>query len=234
MKFLAIIPARKGSKGIKNKNYKNFNGKPLIYWTIKAARKCKFIDKLIVSTNSKIIRNYALSQKIMCPFLRPENISNSKSRAKDVILHTINFLKANYGYMPDAIIYLQPTSPLRETKDIDEACKKYIFYKPDSLVSIVRIHHNHNSDEQFTFKKEYRLKKVLNNKNQIPLRQSKKKFYGKNGAAISITKINKIKHFVDGGDLLGFEMHKLKSIDIDDIDDFRLAEIIQKKFKFNS
>ena len=87
MKFLAIIPARKGSKGIKNKNFKNFNGKPLIYWTIKAAKKSKFIDKLIVSTNSKHIRNFALSQKVMCPFLRPENISNSRSKAKDVILH---------------------------------------------------------------------------------------------------------------------------------------------------
>ena len=233
MKFLAIIPARKGSKGIKNKNIKNFNGKPLIYWTIKAAKKSKFIDKLIVSTNSKNIRNFALSQKVMCPFLRPENISNSKSKAKDVILHTINFLKKNYNYTPDAIIYLQPTSPLRETKDINNACKRFIRFKPDSLVSVVKVHHNHNSDEQFKFKKRFILKKVSNSKNKIPLRQAKESFYGKNGAAISITKIDKIKYFVDGGLLLGLEMNKLKSIDIDDIYDFKLAEVIQKKFKFN-
>ena len=233
MKFLAIIPARKGSKGIKNKNFKNFNGKPLIYWTIKAAKKSKFIDKLIVSTNSKNILNFALSQKVMCPFLRPENISNSRSKAKDVILHTINFLKKNHNYTPDAIIYLQPTSPLRETKDINNACKRFIRFKPDSLVSVVKVHHNHNSDEQFKFKKRFILKKVSNSKNKIPLRQAKESFYGKNGAAISITKMDKIKYFVDGGLLLGLEMNKLKSIDIDDIYDFKLAEVIQKKFKFN-
>ena len=74
---------------------------------------------------------------------------------------------------------------------------------------------------------------MSNNKNKIPLRQAKESFYGKNGAAISITKIDKIKYFVDGGLLLGLEMNKLKSIDIDDIYDFKLAEVIQKKFKFN-
>ena len=64
MKFVAIIPARKGSKGIKNKNFKKFNNKPLIYWTLRAAKKSKFIDKIIVSTDSKKIQFYAKKTSI--------------------------------------------------------------------------------------------------------------------------------------------------------------------------
>ena len=68
----------------------------------------------------------------------------------------------------------------------------------------------------------------------IPLRQTKKNYFGKNGAAISITDIKKINQFVDGGNLIGYEMNKLKSIDIDDLDDFKHASVIQKAFKFNN
>ena len=87
-------------------------GKTFIGRRLAKRRKCKFIDKLIVSTNSKTIRNYVLSQKVMCPFLRPENISNSKSRAKDVILHTVNFLKANKRDVPLTFLRRSPIESL--------------------------------------------------------------------------------------------------------------------------
>ncbi len=233
MKFVAIIPARKGSKGIKNKNFKRFNNKPLIFWTIKAAKKSNFIDKIIVSTDSKQIQNFSISQKVDCPFLRPKKISTDTAKAKDVIFHAIDFLRKKNDYKPDAVIYLQPTSPLREAKDIDNCCKIFMKYKPDSLVSVVKTHHNLNPNEQYQFKKNHKLSKFSKKKIGISLRQKKKIFYGKNGAAISITNIKKIKYYVDGGNILGYKMNKLKSIDIDEIEDFILAEIIQKKFKFN-
>lgn len=232
MKFLAIIPARKGSKGIKNKNFKLFNGKPLIYWTLKAAKKSKYLDKVIVSTDSKKIQKFCLSNNVLSPFIRPKKISHGKAKAHDVIIHAIKFLKNKLNYTPDAIVYLQPTSPLRETIDINNCCAMYKKYNPDSLVSIVKLHHNFNPEEVYRVKKSNKLIK-FKKKKSIPLRQTKKNYYGKNGAAISITNIKKINKFVDGGNLIGYEMNKLKSIDIDELDDFNLAEVIQKKFKFN-
>ena len=233
MKFLAIIPARKGSKGIKNKNFKLFNGKPLIYWTLKSAKKSKYLDKILVSTDSKKIQNFCIKNNVLSPFIRPKKISHSKARAHDVILHTIKFLKNNYSYKPDAVVYLQPTSPLRESFDIDNCCKIFMKYKPDSLVSIVKLHHNLNPEEVYQIKNKKKLIK-FSKKKMIPLRQTKKNYFGKNGAAISITDIKKINQFLDGGNLIGYEMNKLKSIDIDDLDDFKHASVIQKAFKFNN
>ena len=90
MRFLAIIPARKGSKEIKNKNFKLFNGRPLIYWTIKSAKKSKYLDKILVSTDCLKIKNFSLKMKIHCPFLRPKNLSTSTAIANRVIVHALN------------------------------------------------------------------------------------------------------------------------------------------------
>ena len=139
MKFLAIIPARKGSKGIKNKNFKLFNGKPLIYWTLKSAKKSKYLDKILVSTDSKKIQNFCIKNNVLSPFIRPKKISHSKARAHDVILHTIKFLKNNYSYKPDAVVYLQPTSPLRTSDHIDHAFEKMIDAGLHKLVSVVEM-----------------------------------------------------------------------------------------------
>ena len=233
MRFLAIIPARKGSKGIKNKNFKLFNGKPLVYWTIKSAKKSKYLNKILVSTDSSIIKNFSLKMKIYCPFLRPKNLSTDKTTANKVIVHALNFLKQENNYVPDAVVYLQPTSPLREAKDIDNACKIFNYIRPDSLVSVVKIHHNLNPSRVYSKSKKNFLKKISRKKEKIALRQNTKSYYGNNGASIYITSIKKINEFITGGKLIGYEMSKLKSIDIDEIDDFKLAEVIQKKFKFN-
>ena len=92
MKILGIIPARKGSKGIRNKNIKKFAGKPLIYWTIKVAINSN-LDKVIVSTDSDTIIKYSKSYGAEVPFKRPLNISQDKSKTIDVIKHAINFYK---------------------------------------------------------------------------------------------------------------------------------------------
>ena len=93
MKILAIIPARGGSKGIPDKNMRKIAGKPLIEYTINAAKSSKLIDKIIVSTDSKKIANFSKSKCVEVPFLRPNNLSKSNSSTIDVINHTINFLK---------------------------------------------------------------------------------------------------------------------------------------------
>ena len=183
----------------------------------------------LIQKKSKIL---LLKNDVLAPFIRPKNISHGKAKAHDVIIHAISYLKKKTKYIPDAIVYLQPTSPLRETIDINNCCKLYKKYKPDNLVSIVKLHHNLNPEEIYKKKGINKLIK-LNKKKSIPLRQAKKNYYGKNGAAIYISNVKKINKFIDGGNLIGYEMNKLKSIDIDELDDFKLAEVIQKRFKFN-
>ena len=119
MNVLAIIPARGGSKRIPYKNIQNLAGKPLIAHTIIAAKKSKVIDKIVVSTDDKKIAKISEAYGIEVPFLRPKNISKDNSPTIEAVKHTLEFLRTNQDYIPDMIIILQPTSPLRTTRSID-------------------------------------------------------------------------------------------------------------------
>ncbi len=231
MKFLAIIPARKGSKAIKDKNIKSFNKKPLIYWTIKAAVKSNCFDKIIVSTDSKKIQKYSKSMKVECPFLRIKKLSGDKSLVHDAILNVLNYYKKK-NYFPDVVVLLQPTSPLRDINDIQKSCKLFKKLKPDSLVTITKVPHNFNPENLYLIKKNFLTN--FNDKDKIlKHRQNYKSFYARNGASIYMTSIKKIHKYILGGKIAYHIMQSLKSIDINNIDDFKLAEIIQKKFKYN-
>ena len=93
MKFLAIIPARKGSKTLPKKNYKSFNKKPLIYWTIKAALKSNCFEKIVVSTDSTKIQAIAKKMGVECPYLRPKKLSGDKVNVHKVVKHVIEYYK---------------------------------------------------------------------------------------------------------------------------------------------
>ena len=121
--MIAIIPARGGSKGLKNKNIKNFDGKPLIAWTILLAKKVKKIDRVIVSTESEKIANISKKYGAEVPFLRPKKLSLDYSPEWKVWKHAVNFLKKQ-NEKPTGIIILHATSPLRSIKDI----KKFFNY----------------------------------------------------------------------------------------------------------
>ena len=141
-KIIAIIPARGDSTRIKNKNIKNFNKKPLIVWTIEAALRSKLIkDVYVTSENDKILN---LSKKYLAKTIkRPKKLSNNKIHIDEAIRHA--YLKVNKSY--DYIVALQPTSPLRTTKNIDEAIEMIKKEKADSLISVFKTH-------QFLWKKE--------------------------------------------------------------------------------
>tara|TARA_B100001109_G_scaffold254400_1_gene254004 strand:- start:190 stop:807 length:618 start_codon:yes stop_codon:yes gene_type:complete len=127
-KIIAIIPARGGSKGLKDKNIKIINGKPLIYWSIQSAKESKLIDDFYASTDSKKIKNICL--KYNCKVIdRPKIISGDTSKTIDVLKHAINITKAT------KIVLLQPTSPLRPKMIIDKCLKKYLKSKKKSLAT---------------------------------------------------------------------------------------------------
>ena len=137
-KILAVIPARGGSKGIPKKNIIDLLGKPLLYYSIRSAKKSKYIDKVIVSTNDLEIAEVAKNLGADVPFLRPEDISGDKSKSIDAFIHAIKELEKLEGKY-DYILLLQNTSPLRQSWHIDEAIEKLIESGERSLVSVSEV-----------------------------------------------------------------------------------------------
>ena len=139
---IAIIPARGGSKRIKNKNLRNFFGKPLISYSILAAKKSKLFKRIIVSTDDKKIKKISEKYGAEVPFLRPKNISGDKTKAQDVFIHAIRYLekkKVKFNY----VCGIYPTAPLLQIKDLIQGFKKvkkwnYVFSACKHEKSVIR------------------------------------------------------------------------------------------------
>lgn len=138
-KILAIIPARGGSKEIRRKNLQKLSGKPLIAHTIIAAKKTKSINKIIVSTDDKEIGKISKNNGAEVPFLRPKQISKDTSSTIEVIKHALKFLQENQSYVPDIIILLQPTSPLRTSQLITKTINTLKKSKATSVITVSKI-----------------------------------------------------------------------------------------------
>ena len=123
MKIIAIIPARSGSKRVKNKNIKKLMGLPLLVHTIKHSLSSKLIDRTIVSTDSKKYSKIAIKYGAEIPFLRPDKISGDRSTDLECFKHCIEFLKEKENYIPDIIVHLRVTYPIRENNIIDKCIK---------------------------------------------------------------------------------------------------------------
>lgn len=153
MKILAIIPARRGSKGIPVKNIRKLSGKPLIEYSIGAARNSKMVNRIIVSTDDKKIAEISRKAGAETPFLRPKKLSKDNSLVIDVVKHAIEFLSSSESYTPDIITLLQPTAPLRTSKLIDKSIQILKNSEATSVLSVaeVKIH----PDISFSYKKNY-------------------------------------------------------------------------------
>lgn len=153
-KFLAIIPARGGSKGLPGKNIRLLNGKPLIAWSILAAQKSKYLDTVIVSTDSESIATVARQLGVDVPFLRPAELATDTASSIDVILHAIDTLAASpTGETYDYIILLEPTSPLRTAADIDLAIEQLLSpHSPRGAEAIVSVAKAEAAHPQFHMK----------------------------------------------------------------------------------
>lgn len=141
MENLVIIPARSGSKGIKKKNIKVIAGKPLILWSIESALQAKGVSRVIVSTDSSEIANLSKKAGAEVPFLRPKSLAKDSSTTESALIHTLKWLEEHEGYVPNNVILLQATSPVREVDSIDRAIKHFILSQADSLVSVNHFWH---------------------------------------------------------------------------------------------
>tara|TARA_B100000579_G_C22724554_1_gene801104 strand:+ start:12 stop:722 length:711 start_codon:yes stop_codon:yes gene_type:complete len=231
MNIVAIIPARGGSKGIKDKNIINFCGKPLIYWTIKAAQDSKFINKIVVSTDSKKIKKIVEKYNIKVAKLRPKKLSTNDATTHSVIVYEVKQIEKK-NYFPEIIVTLQPTSPLRNNKHIDEAITKFLRNKKaDSLVSCLQVKHNFNPESLMQIKNNYLYKTVFSKK--INSRHNKKKYYARNGASIYISRRKIIEKCIFNEKTIPFEMSRFVSTDIDTEDDLIEATLFKNHHKKN-
>jgi CMP-N,N'-diacetyllegionaminic acid synthase len=225
--ILAIIPARAGSKGIKNKNIISIHGKPLISYTIKSAKKSKLITNLIGSTDSIKIKKIFEKYNVDVPFLRPKKLATDKS----LIIKTLFFClkkmekinKKKYEY----IILLQPTAPNREKNEIDSCINKIIKKKADSLISLSLLDEPH----------PYKLKKISkgfaydylkNGKNNYP-RQSLPKLYKPSGNIYIFKRKIIINKNLNTNNQTYSIVEKEKFLNIDNNDDLSLAKLKLKK-----
>ncbi|CAM2819606.1 acylneuraminate cytidylyltransferase family protein [Hathewaya histolytica] len=224
--FLAIIPARGGSKGIYKKNIVKIKGKPLIQYTIDEAKKSKYLDRVIVSTEDEEISRISRTIGAEVPFLRPKYLAQDKSKVIDSIIYTINKFEEN-GFKYDYVVLLQPTQPLRLAYHIDEAIEKIVKKNEDSLVSISEV--KEHPILMRTLDENERTISLLN-VNSTVRRQEFPKMYKVNGA-IYINKINSNlnKDTSMNDNILAYIMEKEYDLDIDDAIDLQMFKLNLEK-----
>jgi CMP-N-acetylneuraminic acid synthetase len=227
MEILAIIPARGGSKRIPRKNIKIFSGEPLLAFTAKAALNSARLSRVILTTDDEEIKKIGLDLGLEVPFVRPLKLAQDDTPSLPVFQHVVKTLEdREEGYRPDVIVVLQPTSPLRTTKHIDEALNIFLEGDTDSLVSVTEVPHNMNPYSMMQLQKDGTITPFLNYDESKNLRQKKPVFYARNGAAIYICTYECLmeKNSLYGDTILPFFMKKEESFDLDDEVDWEIAE----------
>lgn len=230
-KILAVIPARGGSKGVKRKNIRELNGRPLIAWTIEQAKKSKYIDRVVVSTEDEEIAKISKEYGAEVPFLRPEELAKDHTSGIDPVIHCIEWLEKNQKYHADYVVLLQCTSPKRKAEQIDEAIEKMLSQqgRADSIISVCRAEHS-----------PYWMQKVndsglledfiRHDRVSYARRQDLPEVFRLNGAIY----IAKTKSLLENRDFqtnrtLPYIMDEFSSLDIDNELDFRIAELIMNE-----
>ncbi len=230
MKILAFIPARSGSKRIPNKNIKLLNGKPLIAYTIESAKKSKYINRIVVSTDSEEIATVAKEYGAEVPFLRPKEISQADSTEMQFFEHALNWFIQNENYEPDLIVQLFPTSPFRKPESIDKAVEEMLQHPEADSLRSVKLCSEHPY-KMWTIEDGY-LKPFVKSEDSNLHTLSYHLFpkvYIQN-ASIYITKPNTIKEKKSpvGDIIIPFVMGEMESIDINTLLDFQFAEMIMR------
>ncbi len=219
-KILAVITARAGSKRLPNKNILNLAGKPLIAWTIDTAKKTKYIDKLIVSTDSKDIAEISKIHGAEIPFLRPKELANDTADSISVLKHSIEFFNKEYDY----ILLLQPTSPLRTTTDINKAIEM-LNQETKAVVSVCETEHSPLWSN--TLPKDLSMANFIRPEIKNKRTQDLPKYYRLNGAIY----ISEIDYFYQNNGFIGnktraYIMSQQNSVDIDTELDFMFCEVL--------
>lgn len=217
-KVLALIPARGGSKGLPGKNVRAAAGRPLLAWSVEAARESRCVDRLVLSSDDDAIIAAARACGCEVPFLRPAALASDTATTIDVVMHALDALP---GY--DLIVLLQPTSPLRTAADIDAACERLASSGAPACVSVSLVDQS-----------PYWMYRLVNNQGLVPVveappgldrRQDLPAVYTLNGAVYvaDTTWLRQTRTFVTR-ETVAHVMPGERSIDIDTLADFDAFE----------
>jgi len=233
VRILGLIPARGGSKSVPKKNIRLLAGKPLIAYTIEEAKKSRYIDRLIVSTDDKEIAKVSSRLGAEVPFMRPKRLAGDHATDLSVFKHALLWLEKNEGEKPEIVVHLRPTSPLRTVFHIDEAIKLLLNSDADSVRSVC-ISQKHPY-KMWKIKNGYLVsflsKSSIGEKYNLP-RQKLPPAYIQNGCVDVVRRSTILeKNSMTGDKILAYVMDEDESVNINTFIDFQLAEILIKKKK---
>lgn len=232
-KIIAVIPAKGFSRSIPEKNIRKILGKPLIYYSIKAAKESGLIDRVIVSTDSSKVAGIAKKYGAEVPFKRPAILATNTAHTPPVIQHAVDFLKEKEGYQADIVITLQPTSPLRKAEDIDKMIKQLVQGGYESVISVVNVGGYHP-----WWMSKMKGKKLIPFLDLPPgtdpynlERQQLPTVLKQNGSVYVTTAkaLAKKNNIIIAENCGAFLMDEMYSLDIDNLADLLLVEIIMKQ-----
>jgi len=226
MKIIAIVPARGGSKSVPRKNIRCIAGKPLLAYTVEAALSVSAISDLVVSTDDEEIATVARSLGAQVPFIRPPELATDDAQSAPVLRHCLFEMEARNSVHYDAIMLLQPTTPLRQACHIQTAIDMLKANECDSVVSVVSVVGNH----------PFRMKRLVGDRlinfidqgfEDMRPRQNLPPVFIRNGAVyLSRRHVVADHEQVVGPVCLGFEMDEMESVNIDNQIDFRIAQFL--------
>ena len=228
MHNIAIIPARSGSKGLKDKNIKPLNGKPLLSYTVQSALESGLFETVMVSTDSESYAEIATRCGAEVPFLRSEDLSSDHASSWDVVREVLsNYQKMGKKY--DMVALLQPTSPLRTKEDIIGA---YNLLREKNANAVISVCENEVPLEQCNFLPPDRSLVGFYDDRRYHPRQSRQTAYHVNGAVyLYRTEALQNQKTIYDAECYAYIMGRLASVDIDSADDFILCEALLKYFQ---
>jgi CMP-N-acetylneuraminic acid synthetase len=220
---IGLIPARGGSKSIPRKNLVSVAGRPLLAFAAEAALGARRLDRVLLSTDDPEIAAVGRALGLETPFIRPAELSGDAAGLLPVMRHALDWLREN-GPEPIALVLLQPTSPLRTARHIDEAVALLLDSDAETLVSVVEVPHQYSPASIMTMHAGGRLTPFLPGP-PILRRQDKPRVFARNGPAILAVRSATLRRGTLYGEAtIGYRMSAAESLDIDEPDDLWLVE----------
>lgn len=222
--FLAVIPARGGSKGLPGKNIRPLEGKPLIGWSVEAAKQSRYVDECIITTDSQEIADAASQYGAKVPFMRPDELSTDTAKMLDVLTHVYEWSK-DQNTMYDYLVLLQPTSPFRTASHIDEAIDLLFAKQGQCVLGVTELEHSPLLSN--TLPDDLNMNNFYGKELQNLNRQEMKQYFRLNGAiyVIEWDYLIKNRKWIGEG-TYAYVMNRASSVDIDCLEDFLFAQAL--------